>query len=183
MKELTDLEIKVIEEANSVKNDLKQKSCRLAFNWCQSNKSKLAKTKSSFEFKLFFQEFIELLRAGKRGEAMEYIKKNSENYKKDHFDEIKKAMGCLLVKEKIEDFPSYKHYFEEQRWDDLVTMFRKENYSVFSLTSSSMFAITLQVGFLILSFYKKSEIKKKLLEGKIILILFPIIIFRLGFQV
>lgn len=36
------------------------------------------------------------------------------------------ALAKKLDNEDLEKFPDYKHYFDPARWDDLISMFRKE---------------------------------------------------------
>lgn len=53
-----------MKENNEIIKDLENKSIELAMKWCIENKSKLSKLNSSFEFNLFFQKYIEILRTG-----------------------------------------------------------------------------------------------------------------------
>ena len=55
-------------------------------------------------------------------------------------------MGCLLVYKNIENHPQYQDYFDETRWNDLIEMFKLENYSIFSMTSESQLNIALKAG-------------------------------------
>ena len=43
--------------------------------WCHDNKSKLRKLKSSLEFNLRLQEFVELVKGGRKGEAVRHARK------------------------------------------------------------------------------------------------------------
>ena len=136
--------MKVIMEANEVIADLKMKSCKKALKWCSDNKSKLTRIKSDFEFKLVFQEYIEILREGRKNEAISFLRQHSLVYK-EYFPEIKKGFGCLLNSDRLDKFPDYKFYFEQERWDDLIKLFKKQNYNILSLTHHSLFNISLQV--------------------------------------
>lgn len=131
-------------ESNEIINDLKNHSCSLALKWCNANKSKLLKIKSKFELNLILQQFIELIKKNQRNDAISYLKTKSE-ITELNLEELKKAVGCLICYPKIEKFQEYDYYFQEERWKDLITIFKKENYKIFSLTSHSQFNISLQV--------------------------------------
>ena len=60
----------MIDESNIILEDLENKKIDLAMKWCQENKSKLQKINSSFEFKLFFQNYIEIIKRGDIKEAI-----------------------------------------------------------------------------------------------------------------
>ena len=87
-----------------------------------------------------------MIRQGKSGDALLYIKGFSKNFAKDHFDEIQKALGCLIGYEHIKHLPRYQYYFEEQRRKDLVKLFKEDNFKVFSLTKAPFINTMLQVG-------------------------------------
>jgi hypothetical protein len=52
--------IDVFEASQAVEVALMNKSCTLALKWCADNSSRLTKLKSTLEFKLRMQEFIEV---------------------------------------------------------------------------------------------------------------------------
>ncbi len=56
-------------------------------------------------------------------------------------------MGCLMVRNKLEAFPDYKYFFDQDRWKDLIKIFKNENFKISSLTSQSSFNVSLQVIF------------------------------------
>eukprot|EP01016_Furgasonia_blochmanni_P047937 TRINITY_DN7095_c0_g1_i5.p1 TRINITY_DN7095_c0_g1~~TRINITY_DN7095_c0_g1_i5.p1 ORF type:complete len:217 (-),score=27.70 TRINITY_DN7095_c0_g1_i5:110-760(-) len=78
-------------------------------------------------------------------DAIAYIKKYASAYP-NHFDDIKKAMGCLLISPKLEKFPQYRDYFDDNRWNYLIELFKKDLYNIFSILSQSMLTISLQAG-------------------------------------
>lgn len=59
-EQLSDMHI--FAEVRQVIEALKQHDCSAALAWCADNRSRLKKIKSSLEFKLRLQEFIELVR-------------------------------------------------------------------------------------------------------------------------
>jgi len=141
---LSELEVQKIIESNEIIQDLKNHSCALALKWCSSNKSKLVKIKSKLELKLALQQFIEFVKKNQKKEAIAYIKTKSD-VTEANLDDLQKAMGCLTYYPNIERFPAYEYYFQDERWKDLVALFKKENYKIFSLTTYSQFNVSLQV--------------------------------------
>jgi macrophage erythroblast attacher len=135
-----------MEEYNTIIRELQNKNCESAFRWCQTNKSKLAKINSQFEIRLAIQEIIELIKKNQRDKALEYIRKCSLMLKNDNIDHVKKIMGCITFYKDIDKFPTYKYYFEEERWTDLVTQFKNDSYQVSGVTTQSGLETTLQVG-------------------------------------
>jgi hypothetical protein len=134
-----------MEEYNTIIKDLQNKNCESAFKWCQNNKSKLAKIGSPFEIKLAIQEIIELIKKDQRDKALEYIRKCPLMLKNENIDQIKKVMGCITFYKEIDKFPTYKYYFEEERWNDLITQFKNDSFHVSGITTQSGLEISLQV--------------------------------------
>lgn len=52
--------------------------------WCHDNKSKLRKLKSSMEFNLRIQEFIELIRKDRRIDAIKHSRKHFPGFEEEH---------------------------------------------------------------------------------------------------
>ena len=144
IKDFTELEIRKLEESLEILSDLKNHSCELALRWCATNKSKLQKLKSKFELKIVFQIFIEFLRRNQIKQALEFLKSKSD-VTELFIEDLKKVMGCLICYKNIDNFPNYKYFFEEERWMELIDMFKKENFRVFSITMQSPLSTTLQV--------------------------------------
>lgn len=61
--------------------------------------------------------------------------------------EIEKAMGCLLLKQSIAKFPEYLYYFSDERWEDLIKLFKKELYNTYTLPSEAPLLVTMKVYF------------------------------------
>jgi macrophage erythroblast attacher len=140
------LEFKIAQENNQVVESLTKRSCDEALRWCAANKSKLNKLKSPLEFKLILQQYFELLKQKKTKEAITFMRKHSVQHQAFHFDEIKKAMACIVYLDGLDKYPKYKYYFDDQRWTDLVDLFKQENFRVTSLTSQPLLNMSLQGG-------------------------------------
>ena len=78
--------------------DLEGGSCRLAMKWCQENRSKLQKMKSTLEYQVLFQEFLCQLQRGERDQAIGFIRSQSAYFSQnDQLQELQKACMCLLA--------------------------------------------------------------------------------------
>mmetsp|Transcript_4677 Transcript_4677/g.2622 ORF Transcript_4677/g.2622 Transcript_4677/m.2622 type:complete len:98 (-) Transcript_4677:10-303(-) len=55
-------DIEVFQKIKNIVNSLQAHNCQPALQWCLDNKSKLSRFKSTLEFQLRLQEFIELVK-------------------------------------------------------------------------------------------------------------------------
>ncbi|CAG8434711.1 7797_t:CDS:2 [Diversispora eburnea] len=164
---------RAIEQALRGRNLLGQNfganSCTEALKWCNENKSNLRKINSTLEFNLRVQEFIELCRANKKEEAIDYSKKHFKTYldtsKKDspqgsirRHDSLKlkprsdpllaqflQMMGTLAFPPNT-TCPPYKALYDPSRWEALIEQFRADFYALNSLPSQPLLNVTLQAG-------------------------------------
>ncbi|KAJ8316899.1 hypothetical protein KUTeg_004803 [Tegillarca granosa] len=113
--------------------------------WCYDNKSKLRKMKSTLEFKLRQQEFIELVRNNRRLEAVKHARKYFINLEDDQLSDVQRSMGLLAFPNNTSISP-YRDLLDGSRWQDLVQQFRYENFKLHQLNQSSVFTVTLQAG-------------------------------------
>lgn len=64
--------------------------------WCYENKSKLRKIRSTLELEIRVQEFIELVRTGRRTEAVRHARKYiADSGADENIAAVKKCMGLL----------------------------------------------------------------------------------------
>ena len=64
--------------------------------WCYENKSKLRKIRSNLELEIRVQEFVELVRTGKRFEAVKHARKYlADTEGEDQMNAVKRCMGLL----------------------------------------------------------------------------------------
>lgn len=97
------------------------------------------------EFNLRLQEHIELARADKGTEAILYSQKYLSSWQTTELKRINQAMGLLAFKKDTACSP-YKELYDPSRWLELINQFRRDNYSLCSLTSHPLLSITLQAG-------------------------------------
>ncbi|XP_077283608.1 E3 ubiquitin-protein transferase Katazuke [Arctopsyche grandis] len=143
LRDLTNVDIFMV--AREVEQDLFNRDTGRCLQWCADNKSKLRKLKSSMEFKLRVQDYVELVREDKGVEAVKYAKKYFAAYEDGQLLEIQQCMGMLAFPSDTEVQP-YKALFDEGRWQTLVQQFRQENYRLLQLPSQTVFSVALQAG-------------------------------------
>ncbi|CAG9760504.1 unnamed protein product [Ceutorhynchus assimilis] len=121
-----------------VEKSLKDHETHKCLLWCHDNRSKLRKLKSTMEFNLRVQEFIELIRKDRRIDAIKHARKHFPGFEEEHLDTIQKVMALLAYPTDV-DIVRYASLFDIRRWDDLIKQFRQENYRLFQLASQSAF--------------------------------------------
>jgi macrophage erythroblast attacher len=141
--DLVDLDLFV--QAKSITTCLLNHSCQEALAWCGENKSSLKKLKSSLEFQLRLQEYIELVKERKLGLAILYSKKYLVGWSDTHLKEIQQASG-LLAFEPSTSCSVYRALYDEKRWDYLVQLFHQDNFQLNNLTKQPMLNLTIQAG-------------------------------------
>ncbi|KAF0291995.1 Macrophage erythroblast attacher [Amphibalanus amphitrite] len=90
---LTNIDIFLV--ASQVENSLRRKDTGPALAWCYDNKSKLRKGRSKLELRLRQQEFIELVRAERRIEAVMHARKHLSNMDDYQGEDIQSCMALL----------------------------------------------------------------------------------------
>lgn len=86
--ELVDLE--VFKTTKNVVDALSQGDCSEALKWCAENRKKLQKMKSTLEFDLHVQVFVELRRQGKVLEAISYARKFLSSSSKEQLKQVQR---------------------------------------------------------------------------------------------
>ncbi|XP_074108284.1 E3 ubiquitin-protein transferase Katazuke [Cotesia typhae] len=143
LRELTNIDVFMV--SREVEISLANHETARCLGWCHDNRSKLRKLGSTMEFNLRVQEFIELVRADRRLDAVKHARKCFANYDEYQLQEIQSCMGQLAFPANPYLSP-YKDLLDEKRWDRLIEQFRHENYRLFQLASQSVFTVALQAG-------------------------------------
>lgn len=147
IEKLTNIEIFFV--CRDIEDSLAKHETSRCLSWCHDNRSKLRKVKSTLEFSLRQQEFIELVRTDRRMEAVQYAQKHFSTFddivgtSAQH--ELEQVMGLLACAPDTQ-VERYKALFDENRWQHLIEQFRAENFKLYQLSNSSIFSITLQAG-------------------------------------
>lgn len=93
IRELTNLDI--FQTTRDVEEDLRQHQTTKCIAWCNDNKSKLRKINSTIEFQLRVQEFVELIRADRRMDAVKHAQKYMSAFAKEQLKEITHYMALV----------------------------------------------------------------------------------------
>ncbi|KAF8889673.1 CTLH/CRA C-terminal to lish motif domain-containing protein [Infundibulicybe gibba] len=132
-------DIKRIEEA------LSRHSCTEALAWCSENKTALRKMKSTLEFELRLQEYIELARARDTQEAIAYSKKHLISWQETHLPQIHQAAALLAFTSDTTCGP-YKRLYDPVRWNTLIRSFRLAIYNLNTLPTEPLLHLALYAG-------------------------------------
>lgn len=139
------VDIRIFVESRKVIEGLEQGDCTKALEWCSENKSKLKKIKSSLEFNLRVQEFLEEVRAERLDSAIKHARKHLQPYAETHFSDVRRAMATLAFGQNTTCKP-YSDLFHAKRWNQLIDEFKLDNHRIHSLTTEPLIDINLQAG-------------------------------------
>ncbi|KAJ7741429.1 CTLH/CRA C-terminal to lish motif domain-containing protein [Mycena maculata] len=139
------VDIELFSDIKRIEDALERHSCTEAIAWCNENKTALRKMKSTLEFDLRLQEYIELSRACKYDEAMEYARKHLAPWKETHMDQIQQATVLLAVRPE-RAYGRYKRLYDFSRWTVLVQSFRTAIYSLNTLPTEPLLHLSLYAG-------------------------------------
>ncbi|KAI5715585.1 hypothetical protein M8J77_018906 [Diaphorina citri] len=141
--DLTNIDVFLV--SHQIAESLQQHETSKCLTWCHENKSKLRKLRSGLEFNVRMQEFIELVRADKRVDAVHHARKHFSAPEEDQLEDIRKCMVLLAFPKNIELSP-YKELFDYSRWDRLIEQFHMEKQRLFQLAPQCVFTVALQAG-------------------------------------
>ncbi|XP_063222966.1 E3 ubiquitin-protein transferase MAEA [Bacillus rossius redtenbacheri] len=143
LRDLTNIDVFLV--SREVECSLARRETAKCLAWCHDNRSKLRKLKSTMEFNLRIQEFVELVRADRRVDAVRHARKYFSAFEEDQLQDVQHCMALLAFPVSTELLP-YKELLDEKRWELLVEQFRQENYRLYQLASQSVFTVALQAG-------------------------------------
>ncbi|KAF8068893.1 CTLH/CRA C-terminal to lish motif domain-containing protein [Lyophyllum atratum] len=139
------VDIDLFKDIRRIEDALSGNSCTEALAWCNENKVALRKIKSTLEFELRLQEYIELSRAAKYQEAIAYSKKYLIAWQETHLSQIQTAAALLaLPPEKA--FGPYKRLYDPSRWNNLIHSFRIAIYTLNTLPTEPLLHLALYAG-------------------------------------
>ncbi|KAJ3130277.1 GID complex subunit containing RING finger motif [Nowakowskiella sp. JEL0407] len=141
INDLVDIELFV--HARTIESGIKQRRCTECLQWCSDNRAGLRKMKSTLEFNLRLQEYIELVRLRKLSEAIAYSRKYLIPYSDTMWPEIQQAMGLLAFSP---NSMVYSQFFDESRWHQLLHQFQTDHNMLNNLPSEPQLITTLQSG-------------------------------------
>ncbi|KAG6811406.1 hypothetical protein H0H92_007599 [Tricholoma furcatifolium] len=144
------VDIELFMDIRRIEQALLRNNCTEALAWCNENKVALRKIKvraerSSLEFDLRLQEFIELSRARRSQEAMAYAKKYLNPWQETHLQQIRTASALLAFPPNTTCAP-YKRLYDTSRWHGLIHTFRAAIYSLNTLPTEPLLHLALYAG-------------------------------------
>jgi len=150
VEELVNIDIFLV--AKEVEEALAKGDTAKCLSWCHDNRSKMRKIKSTLEANIRLQEFVELVKAGQKREAVKHAQKYlaalaapGGHIGGEGATVLRRAMA-LLVFQGDTRIPAYRELLSEDRWRTLVEQFRAENYRLHQLSAQSVFSVVLQAG-------------------------------------
>lgn len=143
LMEMADFEL--FEHDAKIEAELREGKCTKALLWCAENRTALKKLKSTFEFNLKLQEFVELARSNMYNEAIDYAKKNLQQYLTSYERELQQVLTLLAFPPTTVCEPYIQRYSAD-RWRDLVDEFRSNSFALHSLPAQPALALVLQAG-------------------------------------
>lgn len=140
------VDIDLFSHIRRIETALSDHRCDEALTWCSENKVALRKVKSTLEFELRLQEYIELCRERKTAEAIAYMNKYlSQQWYETHMTEISKASALLAFPPTTTCRP-YKRLYDASRWDKLVRSFRTAIYNLNTIPTEPLLHLALYAG-------------------------------------
>lgn len=136
------VDVSVFEVCQKVESGLRSHNTCACLAWCHENRSKLRRQKSTLEYRVRLQDFVELVRQGRRMDAVRYARKHLANGGEEMLGDLKSAMALLAFTPET-PCRKYQRLFSIKRWDDLIQQFRQDNLSLYQLNSQSILLATL----------------------------------------
>ncbi|KAL0578139.1 GID complex subunit containing RING finger motif [Marasmius crinis-equi] len=139
------VDISLFSDIRRIEGALRKHSCTEALAWCNENKAALRKSKSTLEFDLRLQEYIELCRAQDKEQAIAYMQKYLTPWQETHLAQINQASALLAFSPKTRCGP-YKRLYDPLRWENLAKSFRSSIYSLNLLPNEPLLNLSLYAG-------------------------------------
>jgi macrophage erythroblast attacher len=136
----------VFQVAKQVEESLKRQDLSICIQWIVDNRSKLHRLNSNFETEVHIQFAVELTKQGLRKEALDYAQQHLSTLgMKQWKGNVLTLMTCIGAGH---NFPgeSYRKLTSDDRWEELIEMFRTENARIFNISGLSPFSACLQLG-------------------------------------
>ncbi|KAF8468862.1 CTLH/CRA C-terminal to lish motif domain-containing protein [Kalaharituber pfeilii] len=143
IEDLVDVDVFV--QCAKIEASLRRGSTTECLAWCQEHKNALKKNKSNLEFNLRLQQYIELVRAGNKKDAITYSKKFLAVHHEAHLPEIEKA-AALLAYPPDTQWQPYKNLYSPNRWEYLATFFVNTHHDLYNLPFRPLLHIALSAG-------------------------------------
>ncbi|KAI1701880.1 macrophage erythroblast attacher [Ditylenchus destructor] len=135
--------------AKQVEESLARKDLSICLNWITDNRSKLHRLNSTFETEVRIQQCVELIRNGRKLDAINSSKSffgnlPAKQWKEGNLLSLFGLLG-LGLQDGIPNEP-YQKLLNDDRYDYLIDLFRRENQRIFQISSQSPFSACLHAG-------------------------------------
>ncbi|KAA8915080.1 CTLH/CRA C-terminal to lish motif domain-containing protein [Sphaerosporella brunnea] len=128
-----------------IEKSLRNRNTQEALAWCLENKAALRKMKSTLEFELRLQQYVELVRAKRHKDAMAHSKRFLAPHAETHFADIQKAAGLLAMVPET-SVGRYKELYSPSRWEYLADTFVNTHHTLYGLPQRPLIHIALSAG-------------------------------------
>lgn len=162
------VDIEELQQCNEIERLLRvEHSTTKCQQWCQENRQFLKKIRSNLEFQIKLQQYIELCRAQKFQEAIQYFRTNLIKNTETKLDLMQQAAALLTYSHTDTSVERYTEMYSSKRWDDLADIFVKTFQELHGLPHESLFLQYLATGITALKTRSCEVISKNDLETRI----------------
>jgi len=139
------VDIDTFKSSKKVIDALCRRDCSEALSWCIDNRRRLAKMKSSLEFLLRIQEFVQLVSKDRISDAITYARTYLAPLASQNQEEVQRALGLLAFKSNT-SCTRYRDFYSQDRWYQVIQQFKDDYYQLNGLTRDSLIEMTLKAG-------------------------------------
>eukprot|EP00908_Phaeocystis_cordata_P018132 Transcript_29527.p1 GENE.Transcript_29527~~Transcript_29527.p1 ORF type:complete len:391 (+),score=143.28 Transcript_29527:61-1233(+) len=143
------LDFDLVLASRGVLASLRAKDCEPALAWCAEHRAKLKKAGSTLELQLRLQQFVELVRAGRQVEALEYARKHLSS-RQEIEPQLRQAMGALALGPATAAGTPYSELFDVAAWERLAERFQNDQYTVLAMPATAPLVVALSAGLIAL---------------------------------
>jgi len=136
----------VFTDAQEVADALRARNCGPALAWCLANQGRLKKAKSHLEFRLRVQEYLELAKAGRRLEAVQYAQQHLQPFALQNMQELQRAVTVILFVGREAAPPTYQEMLSDSQWDALLDLFFQDLFKLHSMPPCAPLIVHMQAG-------------------------------------
>ncbi|EOA27293.1 hypothetical protein CARUB_v10023412mg [Capsella rubella] len=132
-------------EIKEIIESMKLRNIEPAMRWISANSGKLKEMGSKLEFNVVTLKYCDMLREGKRDDAMKYARTHFPRYGSLHVREIQKLMTCQIWIGELDKSP-YAEIVSPSCWDKVTKELLREYYHLHDQPSKSPLAVALSAG-------------------------------------
>uniref|UniRef100_A0A060TCK8 ARAD1D43362p n=1 Tax=Blastobotrys adeninivorans TaxID=409370 RepID=A0A060TCK8_BLAAD len=146
------VDTQVLQQCMNIRQSLLNRDTAPCLAWCADNKTYLRKVRSPLDFEVRLQHYIELVKAGRKTEAVQYHRKHLTKSADTQLHTIQQA-SALLAFPPDTDVATYRELYSDARWTTLADLFVSTFYNLHGLPSQSSLIESLAAGISALKTY------------------------------